>query len=74
MRDLCIFRLKFENNFVTFDISILEFVKLQSFVQKLKFFILEPKMRNKTKKERKKDSTHFCKHLLEVLGEFPKIV
>ena len=38
-----IFALEFENNIVIFEISTLEFVKLQSFVKKQNCLILGPK-------------------------------
>ena len=36
MSDLCIFRVELENTIVIFEISVLEFVLLQSLVQKKK--------------------------------------
>ena len=41
---LSMFWLKFENNTVIFEISALEFVEFQNFVQKQKFLILKVKM------------------------------
>ena len=41
---LSMFWLKFENNTVIFEISSLEFVEFQNFVQKQKFLILKVKM------------------------------
>ena len=43
MPDLCIFGLEFKNNIVIFEISTLEFVKLQNFAKKQKCLNLGPK-------------------------------
>ena len=44
MFDFHIFGLEFEHIFLIFEISVLEFVFLESLVQKLKSLNLEPKM------------------------------
>ena len=44
MSDFCILGLELENIIVTFEISVLEFILLQSLVQKLKSLNLGPKM------------------------------
>ena len=44
MPDLDIFGLEFENNFVIFEISTLEFAYLQNFAEKQKCLNLGPKM------------------------------
>ena len=44
MLNLCIFGLEFENIIVMFQISVLEFVFRQSFVQKQKSLNFGPKM------------------------------
>ena len=44
MFEFHIFGLEFEHIFLIFEISVLEFVSLQSLVQKLKSLNLEPKM------------------------------
>ena len=43
MPDLCIFGLEFKNNIVIFEISTLEFVKLQNFAKKQNCLNLGPK-------------------------------